>query len=77
LTIPIIIELIYRNTKQMTAEILTKPLSLMTHAKHAEHLGITLQGSRGSIGDIEPRRARKAEQKEMEEEDTAIVGMRV
>jgi hypothetical protein len=34
------IELIYRNTRMMTADILMKPLPPSTHAPHAERLGL-------------------------------------
>jgi hypothetical protein len=34
------IELIYRNTKLMMADILTKPLTPLAHAPHAERLGL-------------------------------------
>jgi hypothetical protein len=34
------IKLVYQNTKDITADILTKPLSPTTHAFHAQRLGI-------------------------------------
>jgi hypothetical protein len=54
------IEIMYRHTKQMTADIMTKPLSPPTHAEHAERLGLvpsrlegeywTNRASRGRAG---------------------------
>jgi hypothetical protein len=68
-----IINIVYRNTKQMTADVLTKPLPPTTHAFHCERLGLRparlegeywssrpLQGRNGGVGKAEGGRGDEA-----------------
>jgi hypothetical protein len=74
------IELVYRYTKQMTVDVLTKPLSPSTHAYHTERLGLCPARAEGEYWNGRPlqghaeREGRRHEGERGEEEIAGAEG---